>query len=43
MPAQTAENYTQETVITTGSTQNQNYTIARLELENEKRKYNENK
>ena len=36
VPAQTAENYTQETVITTGSTQNQNYTIARLELENEK-------
>ena len=36
VPAQTAENYTQETVITIGSTQNQNYTIARLELENEK-------
>ena len=36
VPAQTAENYTQETVITTGSTQNQNYTIARLGLEDEK-------
>ena len=36
VPAQTAENYTQETVITIGSTQNQNYTIARLGLEDEK-------
>ena len=35
-PAQTAENYTQETVITIGSTQNQNYTIAKAELESEK-------
>ena len=36
VPAQTAENYKQETVITIGSTQNQNYTIARLGLEDEK-------
>ena len=36
VPAQTAENYTQETVIKFGSTQNQNYTIARLGLEDEK-------
>ena len=36
VPAQTAENYTQETVIPIGSTQNQNYTIARLGLEDEK-------
>ena len=36
VPAQTAENYKQETVITIGSTQNQNYTIAKLGLESEK-------
>ncbi len=35
VPAQTAENYKQETV-TIGSTQNQNYTIAKLGLESEK-------
>ena len=35
VPAQTAENYKQETIIT-GSTQNQNYTIAKLGLESEK-------
>ena len=36
VPAQTAENYKQETVIRIGSTQNQNYTIAKLGLESEK-------
>ena len=36
VPAQTAENYKQETVITIGRTQNQNYTIAKLGLESEK-------
>ena len=35
VPAQSAENYTQETVIAIGSIQNQNYTIAKLGLENE--------
>ena len=38
VPAQTAENYKQETVIRIGSTQNQNYTIAKLGLESEKEK-----
>ena len=36
VPAQTAENYKQETVIRIGSTQNQNYTIAKLGLESER-------
>ena len=35
VPAQSAEDYTQETVIAIGSIQNQNYTIAKLGLENE--------
>ena len=32
-PAQSADNYTEETVITIGSTQNQNYTITKLGFE----------
>ena len=34
-PAQNADNYTEETVISIGSTQNQNYTIAKLGFEND--------